>query len=85
MTDSNPDNITTFPLSECMQHNDECNGKVEFRMALSGTGESFKRCDFHWSKRLDREQEHRKNYPDSDIPPVWFDPTIAGESWNEDY
>ncbi|ALF01567.1 hypothetical protein AVU96_gp068 [Mycobacterium phage Snenia] len=26
----------------------------------------------------------RERYPDTDIPPAWFDPTYAGERWNED-
>ena len=24
-------------------------------------------------------------YPDSPIPPKWFDPTAAGERWDDDY
>ena len=70
---------------DCINGPVECSGRVEFRMPLSGTGKSFPRCDAHWSKRLDLEEELRRNYPDSPIPPPWFDPTYAGEHWNDDY
>lgn len=61
---------------------DPCEGEVEYRMPLSGTGKSFPRCDKHWAKRLDREQELRERYPEQ--PPADFDPLYAGESWDED-
>jgi hypothetical protein len=56
---------------------------VEYRASLSGTGTPIARCDKHWSKRLDRQEEIRKDYPDSPVPPSWFDPSYAGESWDE--
>jgi hypothetical protein len=55
------------------------------RESLTGTGTMIPRCDLHWDKRLQREEELRKRYPDSPIAPSWFDPTIAGERWNDDY
>lgn len=63
-----------------------CDGAVEYRMALSGTGKSFPRCAKHWAARLVTESELRQRYghPDSDVPPADFDPTYAGERWNED-
>lgn len=70
---------------ECIDLSDECVGEVVPRMALSGTGESFFRCDHHWGIRLDKEAEIRTNYPDSPTPPAWFDPLAAGEHWDEDY
>jgi hypothetical protein len=78
----------TTPDLECINsHPDspsECRGPVELRTPLSATGTPFPRCDFHWDKRLTLEDELRVNYPDSPIPPNWFDPTVAGERWNED-
>lgn len=64
----------------------KCTGAVEYRMPLSGTGRSFPRCDGHWSKRLDKQEEITRRYaPESDVPPSDFDPSYAGECWNEDY
>lgn len=59
-----------------------CGGKVEYRMPLSGTGKSFPRCDRHWDKRLDRQEQIDRRYPDSAMPPADFDPAYAGESWD---
>lgn len=67
------------------QENNPCSGAVEYRMPLSGTGRSFPRCDGHWDKRLRKQEEITRRYaPDSDVPPAGFDPTYAGERWNED-
>jgi hypothetical protein len=71
--------------AECLEAGPECRGKVEFRMPLSGTGRAFPRCDHHWEKRLDTQERINRNYPDSPIAPAWFDPTAAGEHWDEDY
>lgn len=62
-----------------------CAGEVHYRSALSGTGRSFPRCDKHWNDRLDLEARLRRDYPDTDTPPAWFDPANAGERWNDDY
>ena len=63
----------------------ECAGEVEYRFPLSGTGRSFPRCDKHWDVRLDAQDRINRDYPDSDTPPSWFDPTAAGERWDDDY
>jgi hypothetical protein len=70
---------------KCLDSGEDCNGEVEYRMPLSGTGKSFPRCNFHWDKRLDAQERINDKYPDSPIAPDWFDPSIAGESWDEDY
>lgn len=62
----------------------ECGGAVQYRMPLSSTGVAHPRCNAHWSKRLDREDQHRRNYPDSPVPPPWFDPAAAGETWDDE-
>lgn len=41
---------------ECLGGSGLCVGKVEYRMALSGTGVSFPRCDKHWAERLELER-----------------------------
>lgn len=70
--------------SECLNYGDDCQGTVDYRTPLSGTGKSFPRCDGHWSERLDRQAEIDRRYPDSPFPPADFDPAYAGESWGDD-
>lgn len=60
-----------------------CSGPVEYRMALSGTGRSFPRCDKHWSDRLDEQDRINERYPV--LAPADFDPGYAGEHWDDDY
>jgi hypothetical protein len=69
---------------ECLDGPDECRGAVEYRMALSASGRSFPRCERHWSERLATQERLDRDYPDSDIPPAWFDPTAAGERWDDE-
>lgn len=72
----------------CLDDHDEdgrhCSGPVEYRMALSGTGRSFPRCEKHWGLRLEEQDRINERYPDSPLPPSDFDPTYAGERWDED-
>lgn len=76
----------TLAQEDCLQYRDgECRGEVAFRPSLTGTGTAIKRCDLHWERRLERDQEHRQVYPDSPIAPSWFDPTLIGEHWDSDY
>jgi hypothetical protein len=56
-----------------------------YRDPLSATGASFARCDGHWAERLREQQRINETYPDSPVPPSWFDPADAGEQWNDDY
>jgi len=82
--DTNPE-----PL-KCLDRHDQakspCTGDVEMRYPLSGTGRSFPRCDGHWTKRLKKQEEINEWYaPFSDVPPRGFDPTYAGERWDDDY
>jgi hypothetical protein len=70
----------------CLDSSDECSGKVEYRTSLSGTGIPYPRCDHHWSTRLKVQERINQDYaPFSDVPPSGFDPTYAGERWNEEY
>lgn len=62
-----------------------CEGAVEYRYPLSGTGRSFPRCDKHWAARLDVQEGINRRYPDSPFAPAGFDPSYAGERWDDDY
>lgn len=64
---------------------DECEGAVEYRFSLSPTGISYPRCDKHWAERLDIQEDISQRYPDSSFAPFDFDPTYAGECWDDDY
>ena len=78
--------IPALPADDCLDfHLGNCSGEVEYRMPLSGTGKSFPRCDQHWSERLDIQAGINRRYPDSPMPPSDFDPTYAGETWDDDY
>lgn len=60
----------------------DCEGPVEYRMPLSGTGRSFPRCEKHWDARLIRQEEINSRYPHN--APSDFDPSYAGEAWGEE-
>jgi hypothetical protein len=75
-TDPDPE-----PL-ECLDESPLCHGNVEHRMALSGTGVSYPRCDFHWDKRLAKQEEINLRYPPH--PPADWSPDDAGEAWYEE-
>lgn len=66
---------------ECLDGPDGCTGNVEYRMALSGTGRSFPRCDKHWEERVHTQEKIDERYPQ--MQPSDFDPYYAGESWEE--
>lgn len=71
---------------QCLDGPEGCEGAVEYRAPLSAAGRSFPRCDKHWERRLEKQDEINRRYaPNSDVPPADFDPTYAGERWGEDY
>jgi hypothetical protein len=77
------DNITIG--RECLDSlKGDCRGEVAFRPSLTGTGTPIPRCEKHWHDRLDWQVEHSRVYPDSPIPPAWFDPEAAGEVWDDE-
>ena len=65
-------------------HKGDCQGDVALRMPLTSTGKSFMRCDRHWDLRLEEQERINERYPDSPLPPAWFDPLAAGESWDDE-
>jgi len=69
---------------ECLDsYNSSCVGVIELRPSLTGTGTSIPRCNKHWEDRLDKEERIRERYPYN--APSDFDPSYAGERWDDDY
>lgn len=67
---------------ECMdRHDGKCRGAVEYRMNLTGTGLNTIRCDYHWEKRLELEDDLNRRYPPT--PPADWDYLDAGEHWDD--
>jgi hypothetical protein len=60
-----------------------CDSVPAYRHALTATNVSFPRCNAAWAAALAHHDRVRRDYPDSPTPPAWFDPTAAGESWDE--
>jgi hypothetical protein len=77
---------TTEEVLECLDsHDGKCRGEVRMRLRASDW-KSFPRCEFHWGKRMAREEEIVRRYnPDGCCAPVGFDPADAGERWDDDY
>lgn len=72
-------------LKACLNRQEgNCVGLVSRRPSHAGTGTLITRCEGHHAKAEEKAQEIRERYPDSSIPPAWFDPTYAGESWDEE-
>lgn len=74
---------TPFPASDCVDRDDTCKGTVEEHSSRSGMT-SARRCAGHWESHNRRLDRIARDFPDSPFAPSWFDPTYAGESWNED-
>lgn len=73
------------PVPECLdRRKGDCQGEVKYHLSLAGTGTPIPRCEHHWELRLQQHEQHLEIYPDSPIPPAWFDPEAAGERWEED-
>lgn len=67
----------------CLNESSDCQGPVAYHT----TGPSLKawpRCDFHQAKREWAYENSMERYAHSDVAPDWFDPSYAGECWNED-
>jgi hypothetical protein len=82
VTHTRPTDQGVNHMLECLDGPNGCEGEVELRMPLSGTGKPFPRCDHHWDLRLDRQEQINNRYPAQ--PPSDFDPMYAGERWDED-
>lgn len=58
-----------------------CQGTVYY-FTLDGL-QSWPRCSKHFDERMERRENSIEKYANSDIAPSWFDPSAAGESWDE--
>lgn len=76
MTDYNPE-------MECLDLSNECRGDVT--MWTTDGLKYWPRCEFHGERRLARYENSIERYANSDVAPSWFDPTDAGERWDDDY
>lgn len=73
------------PATDCLEHGESpCRGPVTYRPSPS-TGMRIPRCDRHEADAEQRRADILDRYPDSPIPPAWFDPAAAGEHWDDDY
>lgn len=73
------------PTEWCLNYDQgNCSGPTRTRWSRSGLTQSVKcdGCQHDLDERLDDVQ---RRYPDSSVAPSWFDPTYAGESWDDDY
>lgn len=68
---------------ECLDDptGETCAGVVELRLRASDWS-SWPRCERHADEREQRREQSMELYADSDVPPDWFDPLDAGESWD---
>ena len=74
-----------LPAHVCIDYpSGDCSGPVAYHAVPSRDAISAARCDRHWARRLENFENSIERYADSDVPPAWFDPTVAGERWNED-
>lgn len=68
----------------CLQEGPDCRGKVEYHLNPDRDDfKTFPRCEYHQQLRLDQAERNLELL--SNVPPSWFDPSYAGERWNEDY
>ena len=74
--------MTTLDHIECVEDPDECQGEVAYHSVDPGRATAAPRCDKHWQQRLQRRENSIERFENSDVPPAWFDPSIAGESWD---
>ena len=68
---------------ECVNYGPDCVGEVEW-FDPSGRGRGAQRCAHHRDQRAAQYENSIEKYAHSDVAPDWFDPTYAGESWNDD-
>lgn len=67
----------------CLDGPNGCGGPVELRVTPDRTdGRPFARCEVHFEARLDSAE--RILELTSAVPAPWFDPSYAGERWDED-
>ena len=76
---------------DCLEHRHPnagpCCGPVAFHEVPGRFGRAFPRCDAHAEQLWDRyeSRDSLARWANSDVAPGWFDPTAAGERWDDDY
>lgn len=69
-----------------MSQSEDCAGPVEYRGAPPDGMKSYRRCEFHNDRRWEQyENSELERYAHSDVAPPGFDPSYAGERWEDDY
>lgn len=68
----------------CLNQSEDCAGPVKLYLRPSDWT-SWPRCEFHQDKREQQRENSMERYADSDVEPDWFDPSYAGERWDDDY
>ena len=73
-------------MDECIDRRYDwgCKGPVEYHSIDPGRTPAFPRCALHWALRLEQREHSIERYENSDVAPSWFDPSAAGERWEDD-
>jgi hypothetical protein len=78
--------MAVYGDGDCLDGPEGCGGETFPRLALSGSGDAYSRCDAHYEAYAARLQPVMtgisRRYPA--MAPADFDPSYAGESWDED-
>lgn len=82
-------NENEYIIKDCQNYSNNgnarpCRGETFERWSRSGMTSTI-RCQNCQSAHDDVLDGIARRYPDSDFAPAWFDPTYAGERWNDDY
>lgn len=77
--------VEHLPAHACVDHpSGDCSGPVAYHTVPARDASPVARCDHHWARRLARWEQSIERYEDSPVPPAWFDPSAAGERWDDD-
>lgn len=78
--------MAVYGDGDCLDGPDGCKGEVFPHLTLSGSGDSYYRCDHHHDLHVERVQprmdEIKRRYPA--MAPPDFDSSYCGESWGDD-
>jgi len=73
--------MNTLQCNKRDNPNDPCKGPVEYRLRPTDW-KQFPYCEHHF-EQSQKVWEHAQELM-SPIPAPWFDPSYAGESWDEE-
>ena len=74
------------PVKCLDRHKGACEGEVEYHHnPYSSSLKAWPRCDKHYTAYVEYMAGVSQRYPDTPNPPPGFDPSYAGETWNDDY